>query len=121
MVTMATLVFILIILLLPPVWSRPQDIQLHIGDSHHNNPLHLSYRCYMRPSNSREKNQIYGIKGCVDGQVCVPDNFYCFFYACPSSIGWCVNAHGNEAPKTHPTPTSEPSNMRDQPFGSDDL
>uniref|UniRef100_A0A914VL57 EGF-like domain-containing protein n=1 Tax=Plectus sambesii TaxID=2011161 RepID=A0A914VL57_9BILA len=158
--------FVALVIMVPLVWSRPQDIRLHIGHSPQDDPLNfdapcevgscsghgsckelsrspvrskcacddgfegrhcqrretmMSHRCYLRPGNSHEKNQIYGIKGCVDGQMCVPDNFYCFLYACPNSIGWCVKAHGAQAPTTHRTPTSDPPMRANQTFGPEDM
>uniref|UniRef100_A0A914VWG5 EGF-like domain-containing protein n=1 Tax=Plectus sambesii TaxID=2011161 RepID=A0A914VWG5_9BILA len=50
----------------------------------------LSRRCYSRVDESNQKNQIPGIEGCPDGQFCMPDNFYCLYYDCPNSIGWCL-------------------------------
>uniref|UniRef100_A0A914VYX3 EGF-like domain-containing protein n=1 Tax=Plectus sambesii TaxID=2011161 RepID=A0A914VYX3_9BILA len=148
------------------VWSRPQEIRLHIGHSPQDDPLNfdapceegscsghgsckklsrspvrskcacddgfegrhcerretvISHRCYMRPGNSREKNQIHGIENCVEGQMCVPDNFYCFFYACPDSIGWCVKAHGAQAQKTLLMSSSDSSKMRGRTADDDDM
>uniref|UniRef100_A0A914XCC5 EGF-like domain-containing protein n=1 Tax=Plectus sambesii TaxID=2011161 RepID=A0A914XCC5_9BILA len=50
----------------------------------------ISRRCYSRLDETDEKNQIPGIGECPDGQWCLPDNFYCHFYDCPNSIGWCI-------------------------------
>jgi hypothetical protein len=31
-------------------------------------------------------------------QWCLPDNFYCHFYACANSIGWCIQDQDTPKP-----------------------
>lgn len=76
----------------------------------------LSHRCYLRPGAVHEENQIAGIMGCKDGQYCVPDNFWCHFYGCENSIGWCIKASG-----IYQRPDSQrnrPPKLIDGPSGS---